>query len=76
MRKVARPVAATHVRARTRAACTLRVCSYEVIHTLTDIFVVMEFVSGGELFDYIVHKGKVWPVHAHLSTHTAHRTCA
>ncbi len=32
---------------------------YEVIHTPTDIFVVMEYVSGGELFDYIVHKGRV-----------------
>ena len=32
---------------------------YEVIHTPTDIFVVMEYVSGGELFDYIVHKGRL-----------------
>ncbi len=26
---------------------------YEVISTPTDIFMIMEFVSGGELFDYI-----------------------
>lgn len=32
---------------------------YEVIHTPSDIFVVMEYVSGGELFDYIVQKGRV-----------------
>lgn len=30
-----------------------------MIHTPSDIFVVMEYVSGGELFDYIVHKGRV-----------------
>ena len=35
------------------------VLSYEVINTPTDIFLVMEYVSGGELFDYIVKKGKV-----------------
>jgi len=29
---------------------------YELIDTPTDIFMVMEYVSGGELFDYIVHK--------------------
>ena len=32
---------------------------YEVIHTPTDIFVVIEYVSGGELFDYIVQKGRL-----------------
>lgn len=32
---------------------------YEVIDTPTDIFVVMEYVSGGELFDYIVSKGRL-----------------
>ncbi|CAN0355715.1 unnamed protein product, partial [Phaeothamnion confervicola] len=31
---------------------------YEVIDTPTDIFVVMEYVSGGELFDHIVTKGR------------------
>jgi len=32
---------------------------YQVISTPTDIFMVMEYVAGGELFDYIVKKGKV-----------------
>jgi len=34
---------------------------YEVIDTPTDIFVIMEFVSGGELFDYIVSRGRLPP---------------
>jgi serine/threonine protein kinase len=29
---------------------------YEVIYTQTDIFMVIEFLSGGELFDHIVSK--------------------
>jgi 5'-AMP-activated protein kinase catalytic alpha subunit len=32
---------------------------YEVIETPTDIFMVMEYVSGGELFDFIVQHGKL-----------------
>ena len=32
---------------------------YQVIHTPSDIFVVIEYVSGGELFDYIVQKGRL-----------------
>merc|ERR1711981_410855 len=32
---------------------------YEVIETPTDIYVVMEYVSGGEMFDYIVSKGRL-----------------
>lgn len=32
---------------------------YQVISTPTDIFMIMEYVSGGELFDYIVKHGKV-----------------
>eukprot|EP00126_Sphaerothecum_destruens_P000888 Sdes_comp11617_c0_seq1m2792 len=32
---------------------------YEVISTPTDIFMVMEYVSGGELFDYIVNHGRL-----------------
>eukprot|EP00249_Psilotum_nudum_P020467 c27717_g1_i3 orf=184-1776(-) len=32
---------------------------YEVIDTQTDIFVVMEYVKSGELFDYIVEKGRL-----------------
>jgi 5'-AMP-activated protein kinase, catalytic alpha subunit len=34
---------------------------YEVIDTPTDIFLVNEYVSGGELFDYIVSKGRLSP---------------
>ena len=33
--------------------------SYEVIETPTDIFVVTEYVKSGELFDYIVEKGRL-----------------
>jgi serine/threonine protein kinase len=32
---------------------------YEVIDTPTDIFLVLEYVEGGELFDLIVSKGRV-----------------
>ncbi|GAU19808.1 hypothetical protein TSUD_170330 [Trifolium subterraneum] len=32
---------------------------YEVIETETDIYVVMEYVKSGELFDYIVEKGRL-----------------
>ncbi|XP_071145510.1 5'-AMP-activated protein kinase catalytic subunit alpha-2-like isoform X10 [Mytilus edulis] len=32
---------------------------YQVMSTPTDIFMVMEYVAGGELFDYIVKKGKL-----------------
>eukprot|EP01065_Artemidia_motanka_P028835 TRINITY_DN344_c3_g1_i1.p1 TRINITY_DN344_c3_g1~~TRINITY_DN344_c3_g1_i1.p1 ORF type:complete len:625 (+),score=106.20 TRINITY_DN344_c3_g1_i1:120-1994(+) len=32
---------------------------YEVIETSTDILMCMEYVSGGELFDYIVQRGKL-----------------
>ena len=31
---------------------------YEVIITPTDIFMIMEYVPGGEMFDYIVKHGK------------------
>ena len=31
---------------------------YEVIPTATDIFLILEYVSGGELFDYITRHGK------------------
>ena len=34
-------------------------CRFEVIDTHTDVFLVMEYVPGGELFDYIVEKGQV-----------------
>lgn len=40
-------------------AC-LNVCPrYQVISTPTDFFMVMEYVSGGELFDYICKHGRV-----------------
>ncbi|CBN77875.1 SNF1-related protein kinase [Ectocarpus siliculosus] len=46
----------------------LRMCShphiirlYQVIDTPSDIFVVMEYVSGGELFDHIVSEGRLDP---------------
>lgn len=32
---------------------------YEVIDTPSDIFVIMEYVSGGELFDFIVSRGRL-----------------
>lgn len=32
---------------------------FQVISTPTDIFMIMEYVSGGELFDYIVNNGKL-----------------
>lgn len=32
---------------------------YQVISTPTDIFMIMEYVAGGELFEYIVKKGKL-----------------
>lgn len=32
---------------------------YEVIETAADIYAVMEYVSGGELFDYIVLQGRL-----------------
>ncbi|KAI3386487.1 hypothetical protein SNEBB_005290 [Seison nebaliae] len=37
---------------------------YEVISTPSDIYMVMEYVSGGELFDYIVREGGVGEVQA------------
>jgi 5'-AMP-activated protein kinase, catalytic alpha subunit len=36
----------------------------QVIDTPTDIFVVMEYAPGGELFDYIVSKGRPSPEEA------------
>jgi 5'-AMP-activated protein kinase catalytic alpha subunit len=32
---------------------------YEVIETSSDIFVVMEYIKSGELFYYIVEKGRL-----------------
>jgi len=32
---------------------------YEIIESPNDIYVVMEYVKGGELFDYIVEKGRL-----------------
>lgn len=42
-----------------KPAFVLCVLRYQVISTPTDIFMVMEYVSGGELFDYICKNGKV-----------------
>ncbi|MBN3279822.1 AAPK2 kinase, partial [Polyodon spathula] len=38
---------------------------YQVISTPTDFFMVMEYVSGGELFDYICKHGRVEDTEAH-----------
>ncbi|KAH7648179.1 hypothetical protein FG379_000103 [Cryptosporidium bovis] len=32
---------------------------YEVLDTPTDIYMIMEYVKGGELFDYILQKGRL-----------------
>jgi len=32
---------------------------FEIIETPKQLFLIMEFVSGGELFDYIVKKQKL-----------------
>lgn len=37
---------------------------HQVLDTPTDIFVVMEYAPGGELFDYIVSKGRPPPEEA------------
>jgi len=37
---------------------------YQVINTPSDIFMVMEYVSGGELFDHIVKNGKLNEIEA------------
>ncbi|XP_074590230.1 SNF1-related protein kinase catalytic subunit alpha KIN10-like [Curcuma longa] len=38
---------------------------YEVIETHSNIYVVMEYVESGELFDYIVEKGRLQEAEAH-----------
>ncbi len=38
---------------------------YEVIETLSNTFVVMEYVKSVELFDYIVEKGQLVEDEAH-----------
>jgi serine/threonine protein kinase len=49
--------------------------SYEVIDTPSDIFVIMEYVAGGELFDYIVSRGRLPADEArhffHMVTHSS-----
>ena len=40
-----------------------------MISTPTDIFMIMEYVSGGELFEYIVKHGKVINQN-HLANHS------
>jgi serine/threonine protein kinase len=46
---------------------------YEVIDTPSDIFVIMEYVSGGELFDYIVSRGRLPPDEARHFFHQVRR---
>ena len=36
-------------------------CRYQVVTSPSDIFMLMEFVSGGELFNYILKKVRVSP---------------
>lgn len=50
----------------TREICILKVLRhpniiqlYEIIETKKDIYLIMEFADGGELFDYIVKKKRV-----------------
>ncbi|XP_020269844.1 CBL-interacting protein kinase 24 [Asparagus officinalis] len=33
---------------------------HEVLSSKTKIYIIMEFIMGGELFDKIVHQGKLW----------------
>ena len=44
----------------------------QVIYTPTDIYMVMEFVPGGELFDFIVSNGRLSEPRARVTY--AHRT--
>ena len=37
---------------------------FEVVNSPTDLFMVCEFVSGGELFEYIVDSGRLAPPEA------------
>ncbi len=39
-----------------------------MISTPTDIFMIMEYVSGGELFEYILKHGKVHKYSAAIHT--------
>ncbi|GFP91758.1 snf1-related protein kinase catalytic subunit alpha kin10 [Phtheirospermum japonicum] len=39
---------------------------YEVVETHSDIYVVMEYVKSGELFDYIVEKGRLYEDEARM----------
>jgi serine/threonine protein kinase len=48
---------------------------YEVIDTPSDIFVVMEYVSGGELFDSIVSKGRLGPDEARTIFQQVNTVC-
>jgi 5'-AMP-activated protein kinase, catalytic alpha subunit len=42
---------------------------YQVIDTPTYIFLVLEYASGGELFDYIISKGRLSPDEARSFFH-------
>lgn len=37
---------------------------YEIIETQKQLYLIMEYASGGELFDFIVAKGRVKEVEA------------
>ena len=51
--------------------CVIFYCfyRYEVIDTPSDIFVIMEYVQGGELFDFIVSRGRLPPDEARQFFH-------
>lgn len=51
-----------HILTRVRHPNVIRL--YEVIDSPRHIFLIMEFVQGGELFDYIVAQGRVQDEHA------------
>jgi serine/threonine protein kinase len=56
----------------TTQRCSVLSCGtfrYEVIDTPSDIFVIMEYVQGGELFDFIVSRGRLPPDEARQFFH-------
>jgi serine/threonine protein kinase len=45
---------------------------YDVWETATDLYLIMEYVEGGELFDYLVSKGRL---HADEALHYFQQMC-